>query len=144
MSRMSLAAVAVVIALICVPPSSRAQGRGHGRGQAHAQKGNTADQDVAIDREGHVRAIREYARAGSLPPGLAKRETLPPGLRKQLRERGELPPGLQKRLIAVPAPLAARLPPVPPHYQRYFAGDDLIVVNTRTNRVVAIVPNVWR
>ena len=62
MSRMSLAAVAVVIALICVPPSSRAQGRGHGRGQAHAQKGNTADQDVAIDREGHVRAIREYAR----------------------------------------------------------------------------------
>ena len=41
-------------------------------------------------------------------------------------------------------PLAARLPPVPPHYQRYFAGDDLIVVNTRTNRVVAIVPNVWR
>ena len=69
MSRMSLAAVAVVIALICVPPSSRAQGRGHGRGQAHAQKGNTADQDVAIDREGHVRAIREYAQQTGMAVG---------------------------------------------------------------------------
>jgi hypothetical protein len=33
---------------------------------------------------------------------------------------------------------------VPPYYERYFAGDDLIVLNTRTNRIVAIIPNVWR
>ena len=47
-------------------------------------------------------------------------------------------------IVADPVSLLPDLPPVPPHYQRYFAGDDLIVVNTRTNRVVAIVPNVWR
>src|SRR5687767_10946725 len=51
---------------------------------------------IAVDRDGHVRVIRDYVRGGSLPPGLAKRESLPPGLRAQLRERGELPPGLQK------------------------------------------------
>ena len=96
---------------------------------------------VVVDRDGHVRVIREYARA-ALPPGLAKRESLPPGLRQQLRERGELPPGLQKRLVPMPAAWAARLPPVPAHYHRYFVGDDFIVVDTRTNRIVAIVRDV--
>jgi len=34
----------------------------------------------------------------NLPPGLAKRHgRLPPGLEKQLLERGQLPPGLEKR-----------------------------------------------
>jgi hypothetical protein len=115
------------------------QGRGRGRG--HAKK---VDAIVVIDRDVHSRVIREYGRSGSLPPGLAKREALPPGLRKQLRERGELPPGLQKRLIPLPAPLVARLPPVPPGYERYFAGDDLIVIDTRTHRIAAIIHDVWR
>lgn len=99
---------------------------------------------VVVDRDGHVRIIREYALAGSLPPGLAKHGALPPGLRKQLRERGELPPGLQKRLVPVPGPLVTRLPAVPPYYQRYFAGDDLVVVDTRTSRIAAIIRDVWR
>ncbi|HYT66026.1 MAG TPA: hypothetical protein VEL51_06395 [Vicinamibacterales bacterium] len=140
-------------ALICAPAGASAQG--HGRGHAKADKPHKGEHahrsdrhadehDVVIDRDGHVRAIHEYARAGSLPPGLAKRESLPPGLRKQLQERGELPPGLQKRLVPVPAPLLARLPAVPGYYQRYFAGDDLVVVNTRTNRIAAVIPDVWR
>ena len=135
-------------------------GAGQGRGQAKKadkaerkadKKADTKDdkkvdktRTIVVDRDGHLRVIRDYARGGSLPPGLAKRESLPPGLRKQLRERGELPPGLQNRLVPVPAPLGARLPPVPSYYQRYFGGDDLIVVDTRTNRVVAIIRDVWR
>ena len=58
-------------------------------------------------------------------------------------ERGELPPGLQKRLTAVPSPLAARLPRVPGSYDRYFAGDDLLVVDRRSNRIVSIIPDVF-
>jgi hypothetical protein len=99
---------------------------------------------VAVDRDGHVRVIREYAYRGSLPPGLAKREALPPGLRAQLRERGTLPPGLQKRLVPVPTPLIARLPGVPSYYQRYFIGEDLVVLDTRSNIIAALVPDVWR
>jgi hypothetical protein len=142
---------------VAVPASYAAAGQGRGRGQAKkAEKaerkadkkdqkaGKRDDRTIVVDRDGHVRIIRDYGRGGSLPPGLAKREALPPGLRKQLRERGELPPGLQKRLVPVPAPLVLRLPPVPPYYQRYFGGNDLIVVDTRTNRVVAILPDVWR
>jgi hypothetical protein len=133
------------------------QGQGRGRGQAAKpskpeQKGQKAaskaakkaDKDNPVfDRDRHVRVIRDYRTEG-LPPGLAKRASLPPGLRKQLVERGELPPGLQKHLVDVPGPLVSRLPAVPAYYHRYFAGDDLIVVDTRTNRIVAIVRDVLR
>lgn len=140
------------LALTCLAGSALAsQGRGRGQSKktekAEAKDRRPDDKGadvIVVDRTGHLRAIREYARGGSLPPGLAKREALPPGLRKQLRERGELPPGLEQRWIAVPGPLGARLPPVPPYYHRYFAGDDLIVVDTRTNRIAAILRDVWR
>jgi hypothetical protein len=95
-----------------------------------------------VDRDGHRRVVTEYFDREGLPPGLARRRSLPPGLARQLRERGQLPPGLQGRLIAVPRPLADRLPPEPSYYTRYFAGRDMIVVDRRTNRVAAIIPNV--
>lgn len=152
--------VALVVTVGLAAPSAAMERQGHGNARGHAAKQDKsekkqqkqaaksvrkADKDVAVfDRDGHARVIRDYGRAGSLPPGLAKRESLPPGLRRQLHERGELPPGLQKRLVTVPGPLGSRLPAVPPYYHRYFAGDDLIVVDTRTNRIAAIVRDVWR
>jgi hypothetical protein len=154
-------ALGVIVGLAAPSAALDWQGRGNARG--HAVK--AAKQDKAVkkvqkhaaksarqsesdgwvfDRDGHARVIRDYGRAGSLPPGMAKRESLPPGLRRQLHERGELPPGLQKRLVGVPGPLGSRLPSIPSYYHRYFAGDDLIVVDTRTNRIAAIVRDVWR
>jgi hypothetical protein len=145
------------LALVGAAPGALAgQGRGEAR-KAHKADKHDKDKDkekdgkkegpaatVAVDRDGHVRVIHEYARGGSLPPGLAKRRALPPGLRAQLRENGRLPPGLQKRLVPVPVSLGRRLPPVPSYYRRYFAGDDLLVVNSRTNLIVAIIRDVWR
>lgn len=135
-----------------MPPADALAGQGRGRGAAtQAEKGKKAPKGsddkaeaIVVDRDGHIRIIREYAHAGSLPPGLAKREALPPGLRKQLRERGALPPGLQKHLVPVPAPLVTRLPALPAYYHRYFVGEDLIVVDTRTNQIVAVLLDVWR
>ena len=40
----------------------------------------------------------QYAGQGNLPPGLAKRDRLPPGLEKHLWKHGSLPPGLQKKV----------------------------------------------
>jgi hypothetical protein len=150
---------------LAVPPAGASQGRGQGpakkaeKAEKHEnksekkadkrddkrddKKGDTT-RVIVVDRDGHHRVIREYAVAGSLPPGLAKRDALPPGLRNQLRERGALPPGLQKRLVPVPAPLVGRLPAIPSYYHRYFIGDDLIVIDTRTNRIVTIIRDVWR
>jgi hypothetical protein len=173
-NRRLLGAVVVFSALALAMPATNAlAGQGRGRGHAKTgekaekgDKGERGDKDdrgdkgdkgerkddrkdgtvkaIVLDRDGHIRVIREFAHGGSLPPGLAKRESLPPGLRRQLRERGALPPGLQARLMPVPPVLVTRLPPVPPYYQRYFAGDDFIVVDTRTNRIVAIIRDVWR
>lgn len=164
-----VAALVVTFGLAAPSAAIDWQGRGNGRGHAAkadksaskqdkqvaksarkqdkqvAKSTRKADKDVEVfDRDGHARVIRDYRRTESLPPGLAKRDSLPPGLRRQLHERGELPPGLQKRLVDVPYPLESRLPRVPPYYQRYFAGDDLVVVDTRTNRIAAIVRDVLR
>ena len=157
-SSASLAVALLITVGLAIPSAAiESQGRGKAGGQTKQQKSikkeekqiaksaKKADKDRGVfDRDGHVRAIRDYRNSGSLPPGLAKRESLPPGLRRQLRERGELPPGLQKRLVEVPYPLASRLPAVPRYYDRYFAGDDLVVVDTRTNRIAAILRDVLR
>ncbi len=94
---------------------------------------------VVVDRDGHQRVVREYVTRGNLPPGLAKRNTLPPGLAKQLRETGELPPGLQPYFTPVPREIDVRFPVLPTYYHRYFAGNDFVVVDTRTNRIVLLI-----
>jgi hypothetical protein len=75
-------------------------------------------------RKHHAKIVRHSVDREGLPPGLAKRQSLPPGLRKQVRERGHLPPGLEKR-----------------YYRRYYSGRDLVIVDTRTNRVVRVIHN---
>ena len=153
-SSIRVAATVTLLAFGIHSDTAAAQGRGRGHAKdAKTEKAEKRDdkdkdkeknKDKAIDRDAHQRVVSEYFAAGSLPPGLAKRQSLPPGLRSQLRERGSLPPGLQRRLVPVPAPLVARLPPVPTYYHRYFAGDDFLVVDARTNRIVAIIRDVRR
>lgn len=94
---------------------------------------------VVVDRDGHQRIVRAYVTRGNLPPGLAKRKALPPGLAKQLRENGALPPGLQPYFTPVPQDIVVQFPVLPAYYHRYFAGNDFVVVDTRTNRIVLLI-----
>lgn len=115
-----------------LPVSLLAKGKGKGHG-------SSVDVDVAIvfgrdDR----RIIREWVRAqpaSGLPPGLAKRDRLPPGLEKQLRRKGRLPPGLEKRLSPFPPALESRLPPIGPDHERVFVHGRAAIV-TRIGHVV--------
>jgi hypothetical protein len=77
-----------------------------------------------------------------LPPGLAKRDRLPPGLEKQLRERGTLPPGLQKRVRPLPYDLERRLRPLPPGYRRGVIGGDVIIMNDHTSVILDVLRGV--
>jgi hypothetical protein len=79
---------------------------------------------------------------GGLPPGLAKRETLPPGLEKHLRERGTLPPGLQKKVEPLPPDLERRLSRLPTGYHRVIVGGNVILMNEETALIYDIVRNV--
>jgi predicted small secreted protein len=83
--------------------------------------------------------ISEYyaAPARRAPPGLAKRDRLPPGLEKQLQRNGRLPPGLQGR--GLPGDLEGRLTRLPEGYARIVIGGDIVISNTRTQVVVDIL-----
>jgi len=77
-----------------------------------------------------------------LPPGLAKRDRLPPGLEKQLRERGQLPPGLQKKIQPLPPELERKLRILPTGYRRVVIAGNVILMNEKTAVIYDIVRNV--
>ncbi len=118
---------------------ARAQGHGNGHGKGHGKHGDDDGQgEYYKDRDRE--AVRGwYNEHGSnLPPGLAKRDQLPPGLEKQLVRRGTLPPGLQKKLQPCPQDLERRLPPPPPDCAHVLIGGHIVLLNRRTNVVVDI------
>lgn len=73
----------------------------------------------------------------SLPPVLAKKGKLPPGLEKQLQRKGKLPPGLQHRLLSLE--LEQKLSPLPRGYIRLKVGGDVILLDEFTRVVVDII-----
>ena len=81
-------------------------------------------------------------RGRGLPPGLAKRDSLPPGLQKQLEKNGTLPPGLAKR--GLPPELQSQLPAVPPGLERIIAGDDVVLLEKATGKILDIIQGVLK
>ena len=67
-------------------------------------------------------------RAG-LPPGLAKKDRLPPGLERQLQRNGTLPPGLQKRVQPLPGSCVSRLPRLPRDWARVVLSGRIILLD---------------
>ena len=98
---------------------------GHGHGHGHSKHERYADRD---------RDIHEWYRSHyeHLPPGLAKRDRLPPGLERQLIVNGTLPPGLQKKMQPCPRELEVMLPPPPPNYVHVVIGGNLVMYNRAT------------
>lgn len=123
--------------LVLTGGSALAQGNGHGKG--HNKHGDYDDQGEHYYRD-HDRDIRGWynEHQSDLPPGLAKKDRLPPGLERQLVRRGSLPPGLQKRIQPCPEELERRLPPPPPDCQHVLIGGHIVLLNRRTNIVVDI------
>jgi hypothetical protein len=76
-----------------------------------------------------------------LPPGLAKRDRLPPGLQKQIQRNGSLPPGLAKR--GLPGDLRGRLPHRKGQDYR-VVGNDIVLIETATNVILDVMENVLR
>lgn len=74
----------------------------------------------------------------NLPPGLAKRDRLPPGLEKQLERNGTLPPGLQKRVQPLPHSCEVRLPRLPRDWERVVLGGRVILLD-QTQRILDII-----
>lgn len=120
--------------------SAFAQGKGKGHGKGHDKHNKDDDRDSQFYRDQDRDAIRGWYHdhQAQLPPGLAKKDRLPPGLEKQLVRRGTLPPGLQKRIQPCPEELERRLPPPPPDCAHVVIGGHIVLLNRRTNIVVDI------
>jgi hypothetical protein len=118
-----------------------AQGNGNGHGKGHDKHGGDDDQGQGYYRERDRESMRGWydEHQNSLPPGLAKKDRLPPGLEKQLVRRGTLPPGLQKRIQPCPRDLERELPPPPPECAHVLVGGHIVLLNQRTNVVVDFV-----
>lgn len=116
------------------------QGHGHGKGHDKHHDGEDRDDQDAHRYDSHNQAIRGWysENEGHLPPGLAKKDRLPPGLEKQLVRNGTLPPGLQKRFYPAPVELERRLPPAPPDCAHVLISGHIVLLNRKTNLIVDV------
>ena len=88
------------------------------------------------------KAKKGKGRGKGLPPGLAKRDSLPPGLQRQLEKNGTLPPGLAKRDL--PAGLKSKLPEPPPGLERIIAGDSVVLLEKATGKILDVIEGVLK
>jgi hypothetical protein len=100
-----------------------------GRG---GQRGRADSKDKDKGGKGHQ----------GLPPGLARRDTLPPGLQRQLDERGRLPPGLAKR--ALPDSLRQKLPGRGPEVEIVVVDRDVLLIQAATGLVYDAIAGIVR
>jgi len=113
--------------------------QGHGHGKGHDKHGDDDDHDGDHGYYyGHDKQVHDWynAHGTNLPPGLAKKDHLPPGLEKQLVRKGTLPPGLQKKIEPCPPELVHYLPPPPPDCANVLIGGHIVLLNRKTNVVV--------
>lgn len=129
------------------PASEQAQalkggtsGGGSGKAAMASAAGAGAAAAAALifsDRDQQV--IRSFVREGKgLPPGLAKRDRLPPGLERQLRRNGTLPPGLQKKVQPFPVALEEQLPKIPSGYSRVFVAGRALILD-RNHKILDLM-----
>ncbi|MBL4613440.1 MAG: hypothetical protein JKY27_00995 [Magnetovibrio sp.] len=77
-----------------------------------------------------------------LPSGLAKRDSLPPGLQKQLEKNGRLPKGLAKRDL--PDDLSAKLPQRSNDQEVSVVEDDVVLIDKATGVILDVLKDVMR
>ena len=81
----------------------------------------------------------KQGKSGEMPPGLAKRDSLPPGLQKHLERDGKLPPGLEKRNL--PPDLEGKLRKRKGQ-DRVIVGNDVVLIERATGLVLDILIDV--
>jgi hypothetical protein len=131
-------------------PQGNSQGRGRGAAVTAPEikvGGGGAKSSSVTFGEVDVRLIRDWfsqpANLKGLPPGLAKKEALPPGLEKQLQKNGTLPPGLQKNIQPLPPVLELQLMKLPEGQKRVVISGNIVLMNEKSGIVLDILFKVF-
>lgn len=145
-----LAALLVLALSLCAFPAA-AQGQKNKEKEKTTTQKTTGDKvrevlppSEAVFTTKEVTLVKTWFRdnRSGLPPGLAKRETLPPGLEKQLRQKGTLPPGLQKKIQPLPVALERQLRVLPTGYRRVVIAGNVILMNEKTALIYDVIREV--
>lgn len=72
-----------------------------------------------------------------LPPGIAKKGTLPPGIAKQLARNHHLPPGLEHHPL--PHDLVVQLPPLQPGYHYRIVDNRVLLIQAASNLILDVM-----
>ena len=122
------------------PAVAQGNSQGHGHGKGHDKNDKERDSHDSYRYASQTEVIRGWYSENQrhLPPGLAKKDRLPPGLEKQLVRNGTLPPGLEKRWYPAPVELEHRLPPAPPDCAHVLISGHIVLLNRKTNLIVDV------
>ena len=106
------------------------------------QDGDGADDTTAKFKSGKGKGAKKgnKGKSKNLPPGLAKKDKLPPGLQKQVEKGGSLPPGLAKRRL--PSDLEARLGDPTIGTERVIVDTDVVLIEKGTEIVLDVIKGV--
>jgi Ni/Co efflux regulator RcnB len=111
----------------------------HGRGHAygHEEHGRGHEHFRYVDRDRDLRGwYHEHYRHP--PPGLAKRDRLPPGLERRLVVNEYVPVEARGYMHPCPREVEVMLPPPPPNFVHVVIGGNLVLYN-RANFQIADV-----
>jgi hypothetical protein len=97
------------------------------RNDSNSGRGNY--REFSDDDRNYISQCYSGGDRSGLPPGLAKKDRLPPGLEKQLQKNGKLPPGLQKRVQPLSSNCQVRLPRLPGGWERVVYGDRVLLLD---------------
>jgi hypothetical protein len=119
----------IIMAAVLLSSLAVAQGQGHGHGNKNRDNDDNSSGSRYVFSASDRTRILDCMNGGGegLPPGLAKRDRLPPGLEKQLRRNGHLPPGLEKKVRPLPRSCEVRLPRLPSEITRVVIGNYVIL-----------------
>jgi hypothetical protein len=135
-SKYRVAATAFVFLLSCGVALADGHGRGHDKHRDH----DDDDRGHYVYTDHDRGEMREWYHAHyrHLPPGLAKRDQLPPGLERRLVVREMLPVELRERVRPCPEDFVRELPPPPPDCEHVLIGGHVVLLNRRTFNVLAV------
>lgn len=139
-----LVALGLIALTLTLSAQGNSKGKGKGKSAAESTSSGTSVSVSVVFNDSDRRAIRQWVQAtpqNGLPPGLAKRGELPPGLQKQLRRNGTLPPGLQKKVSPFPADLTGQLRPLPAacDCDRVFLDGKALIIARATRAILDVI-----
>ena len=91
------------------------------------------DRDILREHYGY----KHQSKYKKMPPGLTKKNKLPPGIQKQLIRNGQLPPGLYYKRL--PDDLERRMSRLPDGYIRVIIDESFVLFDKSTRVIFDVI-----